>query len=40
MSQVSVIAKIAAKEGMRDELIAALQLGLDNVADEPGTLAG
>lgn len=38
MSQVSVIAKITAKEGMRDELITALQFGLDNAADEPGTL--
>ncbi len=38
MSQVAVIAKVTAKEGMRDELASAFRFALDQVADEPGTL--
>jgi quinol monooxygenase YgiN len=39
MSKVSVIAKITAAEGKRDELASKLQFALDHAADEPGTLA-
>lgn len=38
MSKVSVIAKITAKEGMRDDLAAALGFAFENVAHEPDTL--
>jgi quinol monooxygenase YgiN len=39
MSQVSVIAKLTATEGKRDQLAQALQFALDHAAEEPGTLA-
>ena len=38
MSQVSIIAKIPAAPGKRDELIEALQQGLATAESEPGTL--
>ena len=38
MSKVAVIAKIVAKPGMRDELVNAVQFGLDQVENEEGTL--
>lgn len=37
MSQISVIAKIPAAPGKRDELAAALQTALDTAAGEAGT---
>jgi quinol monooxygenase YgiN len=37
MSKVGIIAKMTAKEGQRDALVAALQPLLDAVKDEPGT---
>jgi quinol monooxygenase YgiN len=39
MSQVAVVARIPAAPGKRAELAAGLQFALDNVVDEPGTLA-
>ena len=38
MSGPAIIAKITAKPGKRDELIAGLQAALDNAEAEPGTL--
>lgn len=38
MSKVAVVAKIPAAPGRRDELIAALQIGLETVEGETGTL--
>jgi quinol monooxygenase YgiN len=38
MSKVAVIAKIPAKPGKRDELVAALQAALDNAEGEADTL--
>lgn len=38
MSMVGVVARIEAKPGMRDDLVAALRTAVDNTADEPGTL--
>ncbi|HRE00254.1 MAG TPA: putative quinol monooxygenase [Ilumatobacteraceae bacterium] len=38
MANVAIIAKIPAKPGMRDQLIEALQVGIQNVQSEPGTL--
>jgi len=37
MAQVAVVARIPAAPGKRDELAKALQMALDNAADEPGT---
>jgi quinol monooxygenase YgiN len=37
-NQVAVIAKLSAAPGKRDELVAALQVGLQNVESEEGTL--
>ncbi len=38
MSRVAVVAKITAKPGERDALVAALQQALETAAGEPGTL--
>jgi quinol monooxygenase YgiN len=38
MSRIGLITRITAAEGKRDELLAALQLVLDEVHKEPGTL--
>lgn len=38
MSKIAVIARIPAVPGKRDELVAALQMALDNAAAEPGTI--
>lgn len=37
MSNTAVVARITAREGQRDGLVAALQVALDNVQSEPGT---
>lgn len=38
MSQVAVVVKVHAAPGQRDQLIAALQVALQTVEGEPGTL--
>jgi quinol monooxygenase YgiN len=38
VSKIAVVAKIPAAPGKRDELAAAMQVALDNVASEEGTL--
>ena len=38
MAQVSVLAKVTAKEGKDDEIVAAFEPLIDQVRNEPGTL--
>jgi (4S)-4-hydroxy-5-phosphonooxypentane-2,3-dione isomerase len=38
MAQVSMLAKVTAKEGKGDELVAAFEPLIDQVRNEPGTL--
>ncbi len=38
MSKISVVARLSAQPGKRDELLAALQPLIDGAVDEPGTL--